>query len=602
MIHLKHIHIEFGRVLLQDEVMDISYGQITGLIGESGSGKTSLLQEIGLLTGKHHMEYVFDDICVNKEKAVLISQLKRNEIAFITQNIDLFDDLSIKENLELFASLVNKVLIDEDIYKFIDYVNLSLDIHTPIATLSGGERQRVAIACGLIKDAQLFIFDEPTAYLDYTNKQFIIDIMKKLAYEENKMVIVATHDQELWEHLDTIYTISNQKLEKTKGKDYQDISKEKAVTSFHFSTLKNYIRVMYRKKKVLYISIGLLLAGALSLIVFFSTYMQNYQLTAGESLLDLLGYEVNIIHDDKATTPANQRLVKDALYDYSVYPFYPYIGSISTGNNIISEVSIIPYLPDKEDSLKVLEKTNKDSTFDDFKTTTAIYLSYSLHKIIENTDYYFIGMKDDKINFDYSYVLKPSNDNTKAIYVPYKVLDEYLKEIEMNTDLLDVKTMVVPIKNIDDIFQIKQFIKEPFLVYFEPGIEASLSIMNIYQSTFLVQFVSILLVIIVIYKMFDIWKKKKDVALFKMLGVNQKDLIRMRLYEDGRLITMIIGISCILIFVALLLVGLLSIQTFINSMFWIVIYLCIIEFVIMTFYSLVVIKISTAKLFKLNND
>ncbi|MEG0549010.1 MAG: ATP-binding cassette domain-containing protein [Coprobacillus sp.] len=601
MIHLKHIHIEFDRILFEDEMMDISYGQITGFIGESGSGKTSLLQEIGMLTQQCCMNYDFDGFCIDKESEYFKSQFRRSEIAFITQNIDLFDELTMRENFDLIASFIDRTLTEKEIYHYMNYVNLSLDINTPVSLLSGGERQRVAIICGLIKQARLFIFDEPTAYLDYTNKQSVIQIMKKLAHEENKMVIVASHDEEIWDCYDVIYRIDHQHILKEKECDYEDKPIDREISSFHFSALTKYIHLLFKKRKSFYIFISVLLACSIGMIVFFSTYMNNYQIKMGQSLLDLLGYEVKVMHSDEILTPMNQTKIKNQLSDYSVYPFYTYLGNITYDNQVITDVSIIPYLTNEKSLFKIYTNTDSNSSFDDFKTNEDIYVSYSLHQIINDKNYSFVGMKNENIHFDYSYVLKPSNESSKAIYVPYSVVDEYLEEVNIDKDMLNVTVMRIPITNIEDIFEIKDLLNEPFSLYFEPGIEESLSIMNIYQSTFLIQFIGLLIIIILIYKIFEVWKNKKKIALFKMHGMSIRNLILMKVYEESVLLIWIFLLSISGLSVVLFVINLLSFETFVNCMFWILIYLIVIECVVLTFYSFLVMKISASALLKTND-
>ncbi|UTY38499.1 ATP-binding cassette domain-containing protein [Allocoprobacillus halotolerans] len=187
MIHIKNIQLSFpSKVLIESGNMEIPYGQITGIIGESGTGKTALLQEIGLLKKDCSFDYVFDDMHLHEYDDNQRAMVRCQNISFIYQEVCFFQKMSLRENIEFFAMLAHKSLTEEDIYKLLDMVHLDFDLSTSIETLSGGEKQRLAILCGLIREADLFIFDEPTSYLDATNTAIIIELLKDLAYQKKK--------------------------------------------------------------------------------------------------------------------------------------------------------------------------------------------------------------------------------------------------------------------------------------------------------------------------------------------------------------------------------------------------------------------------------
>ena len=100
MIQLENIHLAFNeQVLIQNGNMNIPYHQVTLLTGESGSGKTSLLMDIGLLASQAQMKYLFDDILINKENENQRNELRQNAISFIFQENYLFEHLSLIENI-----------------------------------------------------------------------------------------------------------------------------------------------------------------------------------------------------------------------------------------------------------------------------------------------------------------------------------------------------------------------------------------------------------------------------------------------------------------------------------------------------------------------
>ena len=222
MIELTNIELSFGkRQLIEKGDTCIPYQQVTLLRGESGSGKTSLLMDIGLLAHQAKMNYLFDGIDINTCHEKQRSYLRQNEISFIFQENYLFEHLNLIENIYFYAHLIHRQISEEEIREYLDFVDLDLDFQTSLKSMSGGERQRLAIVCGIVKDAKLFIFDEPTSYLDNENKQKIISIIQNLAYQKGKMVLVASHDDAFVEIADQIYEIKDMNLSACQISEYQ---------------------------------------------------------------------------------------------------------------------------------------------------------------------------------------------------------------------------------------------------------------------------------------------------------------------------------------------------------------------------------------------
>lgn len=227
MIKLSDICLSFdNNILIEKSDMDIPYGIVTLLKGESGCGKSSLLMNIGLLSRQANMNYYFDDININKVNEKTLCSMKQSSISFVFQETYLFEHLNLIENIQFYASLSHRNVDNDYIREQLDFVGLDLDFNTRISSMSGGEKQRLAVVCGILKDAKLFIFDEPTAYLDEENKQIIISIIKRLAHEKNKMVLIASHDEVLVNISDQIYEFQNHHIICTKSSDYEEIKTE----------------------------------------------------------------------------------------------------------------------------------------------------------------------------------------------------------------------------------------------------------------------------------------------------------------------------------------------------------------------------------------
>jgi len=195
-------------------------GKITAIIGASGSGKSTLLYKAGLISaGKH--SYCFDGMELNLDKDKELSQLRKTKIGYIFQDNNLIETLSIKENIRLAATIAGNKITDEDIQNYLNYVELrTVNGSCYPKQLSGGEQQRAAIACVLAKQPDLIIADEPTSSLDAGNSEAIINIFAKIAHNENKKIIIATHNEKIYNQADVIYEIRNKQINLIKGKEH----------------------------------------------------------------------------------------------------------------------------------------------------------------------------------------------------------------------------------------------------------------------------------------------------------------------------------------------------------------------------------------------
>ena len=184
-------------------------GKFYAIIGKSGTGKSTLLSLLAGLDKPNSGEILFKD--ENIEKAGYSSH-RKNNISLVFQNYNLIYYLSPLENIRLVNSKASEDILLE----------LGLDrtqVRRNVMKLSGGQQQRVAIARALVSEAPVILADEPTGNLDETTAGEIIEVLKKLAKERNKCVIVVTHSKEVASAADTILELNNKRLkEVTKNK------------------------------------------------------------------------------------------------------------------------------------------------------------------------------------------------------------------------------------------------------------------------------------------------------------------------------------------------------------------------------------------------
>ncbi len=192
--------------------LDLNRAEFTAILGASGSGKSTLLNMLGCIdhpdSGSVHIDGV--DILAMNEKQK--SQFRNEKLGFIFQSFNLIPVLSVFENIMLPLLINHKVRPAdrrERVMNVIKDVGLEQQTHSAPSRLSGGQRQRVAIARALVTDPVLVLADEPTANLDSTTTQQILDVMAELNEKRHVTFFFSTHDEKLMRRVKRIVRISD---------------------------------------------------------------------------------------------------------------------------------------------------------------------------------------------------------------------------------------------------------------------------------------------------------------------------------------------------------------------------------------------------------
>ena len=189
-------------------------GKFYAIIGKSGAGKSTLLSLLAGLDKPQKGQILFNGNDIEKDG---YSNHRKNNISLVFQNYNLIDYLTPLENVRLVNKNASETILFE----------LGLDksqINRNVMKLSGGQQQRVAIARALVSEAPIILADEPTGNLDVDTAGEIIEILKKLAKERNKCVIVVTHSKEVANSADIILELRDRKLKK--HKQYNAVCKQ----------------------------------------------------------------------------------------------------------------------------------------------------------------------------------------------------------------------------------------------------------------------------------------------------------------------------------------------------------------------------------------
>ena len=189
-----------NEAVVSDFNLKIKKGDFIAITGESGKGKTTILNMIGLLEKPDFGEVIVEGMVNLSRKEVM--RMQRYKFGYLFQNYALIENASVEANLKIaleYRKDVNKKSLMKEALHF---VNLSAAIlGKKIYQLSGGEQQRVAIARLYLKESEYVFADEPTGNLDVKNRDMVFDLLKKLN-EMGKAVVYVTHDLSLAEKAD----------------------------------------------------------------------------------------------------------------------------------------------------------------------------------------------------------------------------------------------------------------------------------------------------------------------------------------------------------------------------------------------------------------
>ena len=215
MIELQHIWKQFGsRIIFSDLNLNFQSGMVYALIGDSGCGKTTLLNMLAKLETFDKGEIIYKGKSLTSLKN---EEFYRNELGYLFQNFGLLESQTIRENLELglIGKKQNKKQEKERLLlQALQAVRLDyLSLNQKIFELSGGEAQRVALAKIILKNPPLILADEPTASLDPKNSKEIMEILLELR-NANRTIIIATHNPSIWKMADQVIHLSQD------GKEY----------------------------------------------------------------------------------------------------------------------------------------------------------------------------------------------------------------------------------------------------------------------------------------------------------------------------------------------------------------------------------------------
>ncbi len=207
-----------GNKALRNINITIEDGEFVFIIGRSGSGKSTLLKmllkEVEPTSGK----IVVNDMNLGKMPRRYVPKYRRM-LGVVFQDFRLLKDKNVYENVAFAQRVIGASTrkIKERVPNMLQMVGLSAKYKYYPQQLSGGEQQRVAIARALINRPEVLLADEPTGNLDSQNEKVIVELLCKLAHEDNYAVIVVTHNDAVAAAADVVYGMTDGVLSVVRG-------------------------------------------------------------------------------------------------------------------------------------------------------------------------------------------------------------------------------------------------------------------------------------------------------------------------------------------------------------------------------------------------
>ncbi|EKE4890385.1 ABC transporter permease [Campylobacter coli] len=199
MLFLKNICKNIGEnAILKNVSLSIEKGEFVAIIGQSGSGKTSLLNIIGTLDMPSSGSYIFENYEVTKLNSDEKARLRREKIGFVFQRYNLLSLLSADRNVSLPAVYAGKSIHErsQKAKELLENLELVHKLNSKPNELSGGQQQRVCIARALMNGGELILADEPTGALDSKSGIMVLEILQKLNAQGHTIILV-THDPKI---------------------------------------------------------------------------------------------------------------------------------------------------------------------------------------------------------------------------------------------------------------------------------------------------------------------------------------------------------------------------------------------------------------------
>ena len=218
---LEHVTKQFGQktnlgTALEDVSLAFKAGEVSLIIGPSGSGKSTLLTILGGLQTPTDGSVRLNGHDISDLSTKEAEKIRLEQIGFVLQAYNLVPYLTVADQFKLVDQVKPNNNLSQDAFdKIIETLGIQKLLNKYPGELSGGQQQRVAIARALYTDPAIILADEPTAALDTARVKEVGQLFANIAHDEEKAVVIVTHDDRLREFSDNVYKIVDGKLSNT---------------------------------------------------------------------------------------------------------------------------------------------------------------------------------------------------------------------------------------------------------------------------------------------------------------------------------------------------------------------------------------------------
>ncbi|PNR93380.1 methionine ABC transporter ATP-binding protein [Petrotoga sp. 9PWA.NaAc.5.4] len=200
MLEIKNLNLIYdeNNHVLKNINFKVEEGEIVGIIGLSGAGKTSLLRTLNLLQLPSSGKIFLNSIDITQLNKKDLREI-RKKISIVFQHFNLLSSRNVFQNIALPLEIENvkKEEIENKVNRMIEQLNLSSRKYAYPSQLSGGEKQRTAIARALISNPDIILFDEPTSSLDPSTTQKILNLILEINKNMKKSILIVTHEMDV---------------------------------------------------------------------------------------------------------------------------------------------------------------------------------------------------------------------------------------------------------------------------------------------------------------------------------------------------------------------------------------------------------------------
>ena len=197
--------------------LTIEQGEMIAVMGQSGTGKSTLLHILGALDRPTSGSICLGDVDLIKLGSKALAHYRRSSVGFIFQSHNLLPEFSALENV-IMPQRISGTYVNDDFGKeLLSLVGLNKRLNHYPSELSGGEKQRVAIARALVNQPQIVLADEPTGNLDSETGTMVFELIQKIQGKKKHTFILATHNVKLASRCDRVLRLENGTLQRIQG-------------------------------------------------------------------------------------------------------------------------------------------------------------------------------------------------------------------------------------------------------------------------------------------------------------------------------------------------------------------------------------------------